>query len=262
MRKSQIRRSPGGSAQERSGFFPVARWLSTSQYGPQGRRFTRYEALLYLLQFARWNPKVLPFNSRKYEVGVGEIVTSLRELAAAWGWAKSSVADFLRELKNEGLIKMENLGHRATRITLSDALSCRNPPDSDPDTARTLPGQRMPQQTHCQPVREPQDRKTEKKEEVVVATTIEILSTLPGWRPRPEHDRAFILELQRDFPAVDLIDEAKGYRAYVRGANPRKRRWNHFNGFRNRVKKAVQFAAEREAKKRDIDRTITGGDPL
>lgn len=75
----------------------------------------------------------------------------------------------------------------------------------------------------------------------VVAAVLEALSGLPKWAARPPgQDAEWLAQLQRDFPDVDLVDEAKGYAAYV-ADHPRKTTWNHRNGFRNRLKKAVEF---------------------
>jgi hypothetical protein len=99
---------------------------------------------------------------------------------------------------------------------------------ADPDTNRTA---------DSAPISNPLS------DQVVVAAVLETLSGLPKWAARPpDQDAGWLAELERDFPDVDLLDEAKGYAAYV-ADHPRRTTWNHRNGFRNRLKKAREFQA-------------------
>ena len=103
------------------GFVRLYRNLRDSFVWPKGRAFTKFEALVDLLMDARYadGPDTVLVGKRWYDCHRGDLLRSQQKLAERWGWSKSSVGDFLRELKGAGLIRTTNEG-RLTRIRIVD----------------------------------------------------------------------------------------------------------------------------------------------
>lgn len=66
--------------------------------------FARGQAWIDLLLKANYEERSFYFNGNLETVGRGERITSLRQLAADWGWSKDKAKKFLDELKSFGMI--------------------------------------------------------------------------------------------------------------------------------------------------------------
>lgn len=64
-------------------------------------------AWMWLLNSACYRPTKFNVNGRIIEVQRGQICVSMRGLAEAWGWSKSSVERFITRLKTETMIETE-----------------------------------------------------------------------------------------------------------------------------------------------------------
>lgn len=104
------------------GYLPLSRTLFENPLWTKPRRFSKFEACLHLLSSAMHSDCTQLYKGKSYAVGRGEFLTSVRKLAKKFGWGKSSVARYLRELEESGQIVGQFLGHvpghQLTKITI------------------------------------------------------------------------------------------------------------------------------------------------
>jgi hypothetical protein len=86
------------------GVFAVDRGIWDHPVLASREPFTRREAWLWLISEAAWKPRRRRVGSSSVELDRGEIAHSVRFIADAWGWPKSTVARFLDALKTETMI--------------------------------------------------------------------------------------------------------------------------------------------------------------
>jgi hypothetical protein len=79
------------------GYFSLFRQVWKSEGSPleEGRRFTEFEAWLFMLSEASYAPRIKDFHGFKVSLGVGELVFSLRHFSSLWNWDKKTVAKTL-----------------------------------------------------------------------------------------------------------------------------------------------------------------------
>ena len=103
------------------------------------RAFTKAEAVIYLYAQAAFAPHQKLVDGKLVDVEMGEVAESVRYLAEAWGWAKSSVHDFLKKLEKAGQISCKTrTGMNVIKVTFSatyyeDAEKSRTPAGHQPD---------------------------------------------------------------------------------------------------------------------------------
>jgi hypothetical protein len=73
--------------------------------------YSAYEAWMWLLATAVYEPKTFPINGADGKLDTGQLSYSYRYLAKAWKWDKTSVAKFLKRLEVRGAIKMQTRIH-------------------------------------------------------------------------------------------------------------------------------------------------------
>ena len=74
--------------------------------------FSRREAFLDLVQRATYKQITIPVKGGVATVGRGELIVSIRKLAARWGWSKSKVEKVLDEF-----VSQQRIGHRTDGAT-------------------------------------------------------------------------------------------------------------------------------------------------
>lgn len=99
-----------------SGFIAISRDLWDSADfadGPMSQR----EAFIWMVAEAAWKPRAKRVGSTVVDLERGQLAHSVRFLASAWGWSKSSVARFLKALQKRDTIRYTS-GTGATVITI------------------------------------------------------------------------------------------------------------------------------------------------
>lgn len=90
-----------------TGFVKVHRALFTSPFWREKRRYSHFEAIVYLLRSAYFGEKPQIFRVKGHDVRVtqGDYLASYSYMAQRWGWSIKAVRTFLRDLKREGLVR-------------------------------------------------------------------------------------------------------------------------------------------------------------
>ena len=74
--------------------------------------FSRREAFLDLVQRATYKQITIPVKGGVATIERGELIVSIRKLAARWGWSKSKVEKVLDEF-----VSQQRIGHRTDGLT-------------------------------------------------------------------------------------------------------------------------------------------------
>lgn len=113
-----------------------AHWLWEEKHS-----FSKAEAFLDLLQLAAFAPTKRIVSGSLIELEQGELVASVRYLAARWTWGKDKVAGFLKLLEADRMIR-RGTRHGETIVTLCNYKrycgDSDTKPDSDKDTGQTV----------------------------------------------------------------------------------------------------------------------------
>lgn len=130
------------------GVFAVDRGVFDHPLLSTGEPYSRREAWLWLVSEAAWKPRKVGRAGAVIELERGQLAHSVRFMAGAWGWSKSSVDRFLTRLKTgtmigtatgTGMIVITICNYDAyQRLGLPDRDSNR---DDDRDTSGTAAGQ-------------------------------------------------------------------------------------------------------------------------
>lgn len=112
------------------------------------RVFSRWEAWVYLIQLAQWQPKT--FQTQRYgtiPLARGEFVASLRDLAGRFGWSTKKTANFLQTARNWQRLKSQREIQAGTVYLIEnyDTYQIHSPAEETPQdipegTARTHRG--------------------------------------------------------------------------------------------------------------------------
>lgn len=92
------------SKSRRAGYIALARGIFEHRLFDESRAFSRLEAWEWMITQAAWKPSGARRGKRIVHLERGQLIGTVRELASAWSWTKSSVARFLAEMVCEGLI--------------------------------------------------------------------------------------------------------------------------------------------------------------
>jgi hypothetical protein len=90
------------------GVFAVDRGIFDHPLFDEGQAFTRREAWLWLVAEAAWKPRQKNIGGKVITLDRGQLAHSIRFMAKAWGWTKSTVDRFLGRLKTETMIGTES----------------------------------------------------------------------------------------------------------------------------------------------------------
>lgn len=187
--------------------FKPDHWLAPTKWYPASKR----DAWLDLCQMATWQPRETKSSGI---IQRGELVVSIRTLAARWKWSKDSVNRFktslhlrtaletVRETPDGTVYRIVNY---ETYAVGSDG-KCDSNRDTTCDSTATAP-------------RQEQEGKKERKKKTALRAREEV--PLPeGWSPTPEHrQRAASLK-------VDVEREAELFRAHAETHDRRAASWN------------------------------------
>lgn len=69
---------------------------------------TEREAFIWLVMEASWKPRMKRVGNEIFSLRRGQLAASVRFMAEAWGWQKSSVDRYLKRLKKWDMINTEN----------------------------------------------------------------------------------------------------------------------------------------------------------
>lgn len=136
------------------GVFAVDRGVFDHPLLANDQPYSRREAWLWLVSEAAWKPRTVGRAGAVIELERGQLAHSIRFMAEAWGWSKSSVDRFLTRLKTGTMIETD-AGTGVVVITICnyDAYQRVSLPDRDStrdeqrDTSGTAPGQTKDIQT-------------------------------------------------------------------------------------------------------------------
>lgn len=108
-----------------SGFVAMSRDALDHPLLKDGEHF---RAWFWLVATACWKPTRYDVNGKIVTLERGQLSTSLRQLASAWGWSKSSVYRFLGRLKTETMIGTDS-GTGRLVITICNYDKYQTPPE-------------------------------------------------------------------------------------------------------------------------------------
>lgn len=83
------------------GFYLMHRgWLDNPVFRVPGDRYDRRSAWAWLIESAAWADTAINVHGTNVPVARGQVVVSLRRMAAAWAWSEPAVRRFLAQLEN------------------------------------------------------------------------------------------------------------------------------------------------------------------
>lgn len=116
-------------------YIPISRRLFEHHLWCEERIFSRFEAWLDILQSARFEDTKQLIGNRLIEVKRGQMLVSLRYLAARWQWSTKKVGTFLELLIQDGMIMKETpkeTGQTVITICNYDKYNAQQPKEETP----------------------------------------------------------------------------------------------------------------------------------
>lgn len=116
-------------------YIPISRRLFEHHLWCEERIFSRFEAWLDILQSARFEDTKQLIGNRLIEVKRGQMLVSLRYLAARWQWSTKKVGTFLELLIQDGMIVKETpkeTGQTVITICNYDKYNALTPKEETP----------------------------------------------------------------------------------------------------------------------------------
>lgn len=116
-------------------YIPISRRLFEHHLWCEERIFSRFEAWLDILQSARFEDTKQLIGNRLIEVKRGQMLVSLRYLAARWQWSTKKVGTFLELLIQDGMIAKETpkeTGQTVITICNYDKYNALTPKEETP----------------------------------------------------------------------------------------------------------------------------------
>lgn len=89
-----------------SGWFAIRRGVLDHEIFKPTGSYSKFEAWIWLVENARYTPKIIDIGGKPYEVPRGSMCFSERFLASKWGWGKTAVRLFLKQLEAHGTAKI------------------------------------------------------------------------------------------------------------------------------------------------------------
>ena len=99
--------------------------------------FTEREAFMWMVMEASWKPREKRIGTEAVQLERGQLAASIRFMAEAWGWQKSTVDRFLKRLKNRDMIGTAS-GTGCTIITVSKYNEYQSKPNAS-GTSKSAP---------------------------------------------------------------------------------------------------------------------------
>ena len=110
----------------RKGYLYLFRKFFDGKYWKEERKFSRAEALLYLIAFANGVEKIIMFDGKPFLIKRGQLVTSINKLSKIFGRHKQTVASWLKQFVEDKTIQVES-DNKKTVITLLKYKYYQNP---------------------------------------------------------------------------------------------------------------------------------------
>lgn len=95
--------------------------------------YARGQAWLDMLLLASHSRREIVYRNATYDLGPGEVITSVSSLAQRWGWERRKAKRFLSELEKNNMITAE-MDNRKTRITIANWSSYQTQESADSTT--------------------------------------------------------------------------------------------------------------------------------
>lgn len=209
------------------GYYRMARgWMDSAMFANEP--LCERAAWAWLIEKAAYQPHQVRLGSTMIEVARGQLIGSLRYLAAAWRWQKDRVARFLGVLESANAVSLAKRGNGQTAITVitlcnydqyqttrdSDATDLRQTRDSDATKRK-------------------KDKEGKKEEDISLEADFEIwYAAYPRKVARPDAFRAYC-KARKKVDAATLLAGIAEYRRrkadYADWAHPatwlNKERW-------------------------------------
>jgi hypothetical protein len=115
------------------GYLKLHRSFYSHWLWEERRSFSKAEAFLDLLQLAALKPTKRIISGALIELEQGELVASIRYLGARWMWGKDKVADFMKMLEADGMIRRKTR-QKETIVFLCNYKEYNMPNDLASDT--------------------------------------------------------------------------------------------------------------------------------
>lgn len=107
------------------GYLKVPRALFYAEEWQSKRRFSRFEAVVSLLEQASYvDGRQMQLTGGTVRLRRGQFVTTVRSLAEQWGWKKDSTARFLNTMVRRGLIRVETVTVKGATDNEADDAPC------------------------------------------------------------------------------------------------------------------------------------------
>lgn len=98
----------------------------------QDDAFDRFHAWIWLIERANYKKVRIPFNGGHKTLKRGQLWTSIRKLAYSWNWSKDKVANFLKTLEINGMIRLSS-DTNGTLITIEKYSTYQPAQDTNKD---------------------------------------------------------------------------------------------------------------------------------
>ncbi len=119
------------------GYLKVPRALFATNSWRAKRTFSRFEAMLWLLEQAAYiDGRRVAIGHSTFALQRGQVVATVRSLAEAWGWSKDAVSRFLTQLANSDM-SYTQLQITVENIDYNGATVCATAGATPPATAAT-----------------------------------------------------------------------------------------------------------------------------
>ena len=112
------------------GYIKLYRKIWDNEFLTDGERFTRMSAWLWLLTHVNYKDGSFMKNGRIQHVQRGQMFTSIRYLAAIWGWDRKTVARYLGIMETEKMITVTGT-QNGTLITIRNYSKYQASDDSE-----------------------------------------------------------------------------------------------------------------------------------
>lgn len=93
------------------GWISVHRQIWSHWVAPHGRIFTDMEVWLYLLTEAQFKDSMWPCNGHLVKIKRGQLVSSIRKLAAIFNMSSDKLYRLLKRMENDGMIERKANTH-------------------------------------------------------------------------------------------------------------------------------------------------------
>lgn len=145
-RNDEIRRLGGSLSRmamsEKKGWIKVYRKLQECELWLEDKAFDDRSAWIDLLISAGHRDTQIIFNGHPVKISRGQLLTSVRKLAARWKWGNQKTLDYLRLLEELGMIKKDSDNYR-TLITIENYEIYQGEENTD-RTLTDTPAERKP----------------------------------------------------------------------------------------------------------------------